>query len=111
MAKKTKPDKAEKKSTRKAKQLKHPAEGMSRKRNPDIDRAAEKYRAARDIRMEHTKLEKAAKLSLLETAKKHSVKLYLYESEDGEEFEVEYTEKTDENVSVKKVKADSDGDE
>lgn len=93
---------------KKAKQLKLPAEGMSRKSNPEIDDAAELYREARDARMEHTKTEKATKQSLLDVCKKHGVSVYIYESEDGEEYEIEYKEKTDENVKVKRVKAESD---
>lgn len=94
---------------KKAKQLKLPAEGMSRKANPEIDAAAEEFRTARDVRMEHSKAEKAAKAKLLDVAKKHGIKLYIYESEDGEELEVEYTAKTDENVTVRKAK-DDDGE-
>jgi len=95
----------------KAKQLKLPAEGMARKTNPEIDAAAERYRVARDVRMEHTKAEKQAKANLLEVAKKHGITAYVYESEDGEEFEVEYLEKQDEDVKVRKVKPDTDEDE
>ena len=96
---------------KKAKQLKLPAEGMSRKANPEIDKAAERYRVARDTRMEHTKVEKAEKANLLEVAKKHGIEVYVYESEDGEEFTVEYTKKQDEDVKVRKVKPESNEDE
>lgn len=114
MAKKTKKAPAAKPATQKpskAKQLKLPAEGMTRKSIPELDQAAEKYREERDTRMEHTKLEKAAKQSLLDVAKKHGVRVYVYESEDGEEYTVEYAAKTDENVKVKKVKAEGDSDD
>lgn len=97
---------------KKAKQLKLPAEGMHRKTDPELDAAAEDYREKRDARMELTKTEKASKQTLLDLAKKKGIKVYIYESEDGEEYEVEYKEKTDENVKVKRVKAESDpGDE
>lgn len=98
------------KAPKKQKQLKLPAEGMSRKAIPELDKAAESYREARDIRMEHTKVEKTAKVNLLNVAKKYGVKVYVYESEDGDELEVEYIEKTDEDVKVKKVKPESDGE-
>lgn len=110
MAKKTEKKGASPKKRTKAKQLKLPAEGMSRKAIPEVDKAAERYRDARDIRMDHTKLEKAAKQSLLEVAKKHGVKVYVFEDEDGEELEVEYIEKTDENVKVRKVKPEAGED-
>jgi hypothetical protein len=109
MAKKTeKKGASSKKPPQKAKQLKLPAEGMSRKRIPEVDDAAEAYRVARDERMAHTKVEKEKKAKLLETAKKHGIKVYVFEDEDGEELEVEYTAKTDENVTVRKVKAEAD---
>jgi hypothetical protein len=102
------PTTAEAKPSKKGKQLKLPAEGMARKSDPEVDAAAERFRSARDTRMEHTKLEKAAKANLLEVAKAKGIKVYVYESEDGEEFSVEYTEKQDEDVKVKKVKPDED---
>lgn len=99
---------AAKKPAKKPKQLKLPAEGMARKSIPEVEEAAEKYREARDTRMEHTKLEKAAKSVLQEVAKKHGVSVHLYESEDGEEYEVRYTAKTDEDIKVSKVKPPKD---
>jgi hypothetical protein len=43
-------------------------------------------------------------------ARKHGVKVYVYESEDGEELQLEYTAETKENVKVSKLE-DDDGDE
>lgn len=113
-----KPEKA--KPAKKPQQMKLPAEGMSRKAVAEIDKAAENYREKRDVRMEHTKLEKAAKSVLIDVAKKHlaeaakndpkGIATYVYESEDGEEFEVRYIAKSAENVKVKKVTDEDDGD-
>jgi hypothetical protein len=96
---------------KKPKQLGLPAEGMQRKKIAEVDKAAEAYRAARDIRMKHTKTEKERKLALIEVAKKHGVKDYVYEDEDGEEFAVEYTADQKENVKVRKLDRDDGDDE
>jgi hypothetical protein len=84
--------------------------GTERKRIPELDEAAEAYRTARNTRQEKTKIEKAKKQELMAAARKHGVKVYVYESEDGEELELEYTAETKENVKVKKVE-DLDDDE
>lgn len=80
-------------------------------RIPEIDKAAEAYREVRDTRMQYTKSEAQAKSHLMEVAKKHGVTAYVYDSEDGEEFKVEYTAKSKENVKVRSVKADDAGDD
>lgn len=95
----------------KAKQLGLPGEGMQRKKIAEVDKAAEAFRDARDTRMKHTKVEKEKKAVLMEIAKKHDLKAgYVYESEDGEEFVVDYTEDQKANVKVRKLEHD-DGDE
>lgn len=95
---------------KKAKQLGLPAEGMQRKKIAEIDKAAEAFRAARDTRMSHTKKEKERKLALIEVVKKHGLKSYVYEDEDGEEFAVEYAADQKENVKVRKLEHDDDGE-
>ena len=85
--------------------------GTERKRIDELDTAAEAYRTARNTRQAQTKVEKAKKQELLAVARKHGVKVYVYESEDGEELEVEYTAETKENVKVKKLEDLDDGDE
>lgn len=95
----------------KGKQLKLPADGMKRTSIAEVDKAAEAFRVARDKRMALTKIEKEKKVLLLEAAKKHGVKKYVYEAEDGEEFEVEYESEVEENVKVKKVKQDEDDED
>lgn len=40
---------------------------------------------------------------LIELVKKHGLKNYVYEDEDGEEFAVEYSEAQKETVKVRKV--------
>lgn len=115
---KTKKPKAEKAATQKPaapkkakpQQQKLPGEGFQRKGIKEIDDAAEAYRAARDVRMEHTKLEKAAKDRLLDVVKKHEAKVYIYESDDGEEMRVEYTAKAKENVRVRSASSEPDDD-
>ena len=102
------PPAAEPAKPKKGKQLKLPAEGMARATNPEIDALAEAYREKRDARMALTKEEKAAKQSLLDVAKKHGITVYVYESEDGDEYEVKYKAKTDEEIKVKRVKAEPD---
>ncbi len=106
-AKKTKAPKATKQ------QLKIP--GTSRKEGPgrikELDDAAEEYRSERDKRQAQSKVEKAKKQELLAVARKHGVKVYVYEDDNGEDLEVEYTAETKENVSVKKVAPAPDGDE
>jgi transcriptional regulator len=88
-----------------------PAEGMARKRIAEIDKAAEAYRVERNKRQAQTKVEKAKKQELIQIARKHGIKVYVYEGEDGEELEVEYTEATTENVKVTQVaKAGADED-
>lgn len=88
-----------------------PAEGMSRKRIAELDEAAEAYRVARNARQEKTKVEKAKKTELMAVARKHGINVYVYEGEDGEELEVEYTAETKENVAVKQIaKAGADED-
>jgi hypothetical protein len=77
--------------------------GFERKRIEELDQAAEAYRTARNSRQEKTKVEKAKKQELMAVARKHGVKVYLYESEDGEELQLEYTAETKENVKVKKI--------
>jgi hypothetical protein len=111
---KTKPttDTATEPKPKKAKpqQQKLPGEGFARKGIKEIDDAAEAYRTARDTRMEYTKAEKAAKDYLLGVVKKHEAKVYIYESEDGEEMRVEYTAKAKENVRVRSASSESDDD-
>lgn len=102
-SKKTEVKKTETDAPKKTKQLGLPAEGMARKRIPELDTAAEAFRAQRDKRMKEQKLEKEKKTELLRVAKKYDQKVYVYESEDGEEFGVEYEEETVENVKVKKI--------
>lgn len=94
----------------KGQQLKLPAEGMTRKPIKEIDDAAEAYRLERNKRQEQSKKEKAKKTELMAVARKHGVQAYVYESEDGEEFTVEYSSATKENVKVTKI-ADGDEDE
>jgi len=86
-----------------AAQLKIP--GTERKRIKEIDEAAEAYRVERNKRQEQSKVEKAKKQELMKVAREHGAKLYVYEAEDGEEFAVEYTADTKENVKVTKVAA------
>ena len=84
--------------------------GFERQRIAELDTAAEAYRMARNTRQAQTKVEKAKKQELMAVARKHGIKVYVYESEDGEELEIEYTAETKENVKVKKVE-DLDDDE
>lgn len=91
---------------KKAKQMPLPGEGMQRKRIAELDKAAEFYRAARNVRQEHTKKEKEAKTLLMACAKKHGVDVYVYEDEEGEEFEVEYSAEQKENIKVSKIARD-----
>lgn len=76
-------------------------DGFGRERIAELDGAAEAYRKARNERQAKTKVEKAKKQELMAVARKHGVKVYVYESDDGEELEVEYTAETKENVKVK----------
>ena len=93
----------------KKKQLDIP--GTERKRIAEIDDAAEAYRVERNKRQEQSKVEKAKKQELMAVARKHDAKLYVYEAENGEEFEVEYTADTKENVKVTKAAAAEGEDE
>lgn len=97
---------------KKAKQLSLAGEGMQRKKIAEVDKAAEAFREARDTRMKHTKVEKEKKTVLMDVAKKHGLKNgYVYESEDGEEFVVDYTEDSKANVKVRKLERDDGDDE
>lgn len=86
-------------------------DGFERPRIKEIDQAAEAYRTARNMRQEKTKVEKAKKQELMAVARKHGVKVYVYESDDGEELQLEYTAETKENVKVSKLEDSDDGDE
>lgn len=85
--------------------------GFERERIAELDDAAEAYRVARNTRQAQTKVEKAKKQELMAVARKHGVKVYVYESEDGEELQVEYTAETKENVKVKKLEDITDEEE
>lgn len=84
--------------------------GFERKKIDEIDKAAEVYRKARNTRQAQTKVEKAKKQELMAIARKHGVKVYIYESDDGEELQLEYTAETKENVKVSKIDVDEDED-
>lgn len=85
-------------------------DGFERPRIAELDKAAEGYRTARNERQAKTKVEKAKKQELMAVARKHGVKVYVYESDDGEELQLEYTAETKENVKVSKIE-DTDEDE
>lgn len=62
-----------------------PADGMARKRIDELDAAAEAYRAARNKRQDHTKIEIEKAAVLLAVARKYGISVYVYEDEEGDE--------------------------
>jgi len=80
--------------------------GTERKQHPAIEEAAEKYREARDERMELTKREVQAKAVLIATMQAQKVAKYKFDDAEGEEMLVEITDKVD--VKVRKTGEASD---
>lgn len=73
--------------------------GTERKQHPAVEEAANKYREARDVRMEHTKREKQAKLMLIAVMQAANVNKYKFDDAEGEELLVAIDEKIDVKVS------------
>lgn len=73
--------------------------GTERKQHPAVEEAANKYREARDVRMEHTKREKQAKLMLIAVMQAAHVNKYKFDDAEGEELLVAIDEKIDVKVS------------
>lgn len=88
------------------KQMKIP--GTERVKLAEVDTAAENYVDVRDERMELTKKENETKDALIAAMKKHGVQIYKDES-TSPPLVVVLTPGED-NVTVKREKADKDGD-
>lgn len=73
--------------------------GTQRIEHPAVEEAANKYREARDVRMEHTKREKQAKLMLIAVMQAANVNKYKFDDAEGEELLVAIDEKIDVKVS------------
>jgi hypothetical protein len=74
-----------------------------------IEEAAEEYRAARDERMELTKVEVAKRAALLDVMAKHETTLYVFLDSENEEITVEI--KTKSKVKVRKAGSKSSDDD
>lgn len=83
--------------------------GTERPSIPEVEEAAEDYRAIRDSRMQMAEKEAQAKATLIERMKAHSVKAYRYADSDGVERKAVIAEK--ESVKVAKVKGSESGSE
>lgn len=73
-------------------------------RIPEVDKAAEDYRKARDKRQAAGKVELEKKAVLKDLVKKHGLSSYFYDDDDGDTEEVTRTEEVKEDVKVNKVK-------
>lgn len=80
--------------------------GTERKTIPAVESAAKAYRAARDERMDKTKVEVAKRDILVGVMKENKIELYKFDGPDGEEISVELDVK--EKVKVKTKTPDED---
>jgi hypothetical protein len=83
--------------------------GTERPSNPEVEEAAEEYRALRDERMHLQEKEGQAKAALLDRLKAHNLTSYRYADSDGVERKIMIQEK--ENVKIAKIKASDSGGE
>jgi len=105
MAKKTKSDSTETEAkTEKRGKRQQTIPGTERKSIDEVDDAAEAFRVARNKRQAATKVETEKKAVLKDILRKHGIKSYFYEDEDGDTEEVQRTEEVKEDVKVNKVK-------
>lgn len=79
--------------------------GTERPSIPEVEEAAEDYRALRDERMALAEKEAEAKRTLITKMKAHNQTAYRYEDNDGVERKVILDEKT--NAKVAKVKREN----
>jgi hypothetical protein len=78
--------------------------GTERKSIDEVDEAAEAFRIARNKRQAATKVESERKAVLKAVLKKHGLKSYFYEDDEGDTEEVQRIEEVKEDVKVNKVK-------
>jgi DNA topoisomerase IB len=80
--------------------------GTEREKIPELQEAAENYRAFRDEEIETGEKAKAAKVELIRLMKVHGRSVFSYVDEDGNERRVDLS--TKENAKVKKIAARGD---
>lgn len=85
-----------------------PIPGTERKVHKDITKAAEAYVDARDERQRKSKTEKEKKTLLIAAMKKHELETYI---DEDAEIVVTYTADTKEQVKVRELDDDEDGEE
>ena len=80
-----------------------PGEEYQRPSIPEVEEAAEEYRALRDERMNLSEREAIAKKALIAKMTEHNVTVFRYDDSEGIERRVELQTKT--NAKVAKVKS------
>lgn len=90
-------------------QVELPGEEFKRQSIPEVEEAAENYRALRDERMNLAERESNAKKSLIATMTSHGVTAFRYDDADGVERKVTLETKTNAKVGKVKTASTSDG--